>query len=121
MEENKLHVMGYSVPVDRWVTLGKLKKYIFTQPDQSDMVPYETFYYKEWYGFCMSAEQLGSLLEGRYHRYIDSELFDGSLTYGEVQLPGDSDREISFSTYVCHPSMVNNECSGSALSAQLGR
>lgn len=121
MKEDNLHVVGYSMPVDRWVTLGELKGYVFTQPDQPDVVPYVTSYYKERYGFCMSADQLDHLPEGMYRMYIDSELFDGSLTYGEIVLEGESDEEVFFSTYICHPSMANNECSGPALSAQLVR
>lgn len=69
----------------------------------------------------MSKNQMDSLPDGKYHIYIDSELFDGSLTYGEILLPGRSKQEVFFSTYICHPSMANNECSGPALSAQLSR
>lgn len=121
MKDNNLHVMGYSVPVDEWVDLDELKKHVFTQPDQPDVVPYVTSYYKERYGFCMSENQLAQLPEGRYHMYIDSRLFDGVLNYGEVVIPGETNQEIFFSTYVCHPSMANNECSGPVLSAELVR
>ncbi len=118
-QKNNLHVMGYSAPVDKWVDLDELKKYIYTQKDQPDVIPYVTSYYKERFGFCMSENQKNSLKEGRYHMYVDSELFDGNLTYGEVVLPGQTQEEIFFSTYTCHPSMANNECSGPALAAEL--
>lgn len=96
MAENNLHVMGYSAPVDQWVDLAELKDHIYTQPDQPDVIPYVTSYYKECYGFCMSEAQKNSLPEGRYHMYIDSQLIDGSLTYAEVVLPGATDDEILF-------------------------
>lgn len=121
MKEHNLHVMGYSAPVDEWVDLNELKKHIFTQPDQPDVIPYVTSYYKERYGFCMSENQLSQMAEGRYHMYIDSELINGVLNYAEVVIPGETDQEILFSTYFCHPSMANNECSGPALSAALVR
>ena len=121
MKANNLHVMGYSSPVDQRVPLDELKKHIFTQPDQPSVIPYVTSYYKERFGFCMSKNQLNSLPDGQYHMYIDSELFNGSLTYGEILLPGCSEKEIFFSSYICHPSMANNECSGPALAAQLIR
>lgn len=121
MKEHNLHVMGYSTPVDEWVDLNELKNHIFTQPDQPDVIPYVTSYYKERYGFCMSEKQLSQLTEGRYHMYIDSELIDGVLNYAEVVIPGETEEEIFFSTYFCHPSMANNECSGPALSAALVR
>jgi len=120
-KENNLHVLGYSTGVDRWVELDELKKYIYTQPEQPDVIPYVTSYYKERYGFCMSENQKNSLKPGKYHMYIDSELIDGNLTYGEVILPGERDEEVFLSTYICHPSMANNECSGPALLAELVR
>lgn len=121
MEDLNLHVLGYSLPVDRWVELDELKKYVYTQPDQPDVVPYVTSYYKERFGFCMSQNQLDNLAPGKYHMYVDSALFDGVLNYAEVIIPGETDKEVFFSTYFCHPSMANNECSGPALSAELVR
>ena len=116
---NPLHIMGYSIPVDEWVDLDELKQYIYIQEDMPDAIPYVTSYYKERFGFCMTKEQRDSLPNGKYHMYIDSELFDGNLTYGELILKGKSDKEIFFSTYVCHPHMANNESSGPALSTYL--
>ena len=120
-KENNLHVMGYSIPVDAWVELDELKEHIFTQTDQPDVIPYITSYYEARYGFCMSENLKRSLKPGKYHMYINSALIDGNLTYGEVILPGESDEEVFFSTYICHPSMANNECSGPALSAEIIR
>lgn len=114
-----LHVVGYSTPVDRWVELEELKQYLYVQEGQPEAVPYVTSYYKERYGFCMSKQQRDSLKPGKYHMYIDSELFDGNLTYGELILPGRSQKEILISTYVCHPSMANNELSGPVLATAL--
>jgi aminopeptidase-like protein len=121
MDDCNLHVMGYSTPIDEWVDLEELKKHIYTQPDQPDVIPYVTSYYKERYGFCMSENQKNALRPGKYHMYIDSELFDGVLNYAEVVIPGKTEEEIFLSTYFCHPSMANNECSGPVLSAALVR
>lgn len=119
MKNNNLHVLGYSTPVDKWVSLDELKEHVYTQPDQPDCIPYVTSYYKERFGFCMSENMKNSLPEGKYHMYIDSELFDGVLNYAEIVIPGETDGEVFFSTYFCHPSMANNECSGPALSGEL--
>lgn len=116
-----LHVMGYSSPVDRWVDLNELKQHIYVQKGQPDAVPYVTSYYVPRYGFCMSENQRDRLTPGQYHMVIDSELFDGSLTYGELVIPGREDKEILISTYVCHPSMANNELSGPVLAAALAK
>ena len=119
MKDHNLYVMGYSTPVDRWVELDELKQYIYTQPDQPDVIPYVTSYYKERFGFCMSENRKNELPDGKYHMYIDSELIEGNLTYAELIIKGERDQEIFFSTYDCHPSMANNECSGPALMVEL--
>ena len=118
-KENNLHVVGYSVPVDRYVSLNELKKYIYVEESNKNAVPYVTSYYKESYGFCMSKKQRDSLEDGIYHMVIDSELKDGSLTYGEVIIPGSCEQEIFLSTYICHPSMANNELSGPCVVTKL--
>ena len=121
--KSNLHVMGYSIPVNQKVTLEELLPLIHTQPDQPDAIPYVTSYYKERYGFCMSQLQKDTLQEDTYHISIDSDLKDGSLTYGEILIPsteGHKD-EIFLSTYVCHPSMANNELSGPAVTIYLAK
>ncbi|WP_276675850.1 DUF4910 domain-containing protein [Selenomonas artemidis] len=122
-QKTNLHVMGYSLPVDKTVTLTELLSLIHTQPDQPDVIPYVTSYYKEQYGFCMTQYQKDALIEDTYHIYIDSELKDGSLTYGEILIPSteDSEDEIFLSTYICHPSMANNELSGPVVTIYLAK
>jgi aminopeptidase-like protein len=94
------------------MSLSELKNHLYTLPDQPNAIPYITSYYKERWGFCLTQEQLDSLIDGEYEVYIDSELFYGELNYGEVLIKGESDKEIFLSTYICHPSMANNELSG---------
>ena len=119
--ENNLHVVGYSAPLHRKVSLAELREMVHTLPEQPDWVPYVTSYYHESSGFCMSYRQLMSLKEGEYEVCIDSELVEGSLTYADLVIPGESAEEIMFSTYVCHPSMANNELSGPALAIHLAQ
>lgn len=121
IKEHNLHVLGYATSVDCIVPLKELRQYVYTQEDQPDVIPYVTSYYKERFGFCMSQNQLDALPEGDYRMVIDSELFDGSMTIADLVLPGDSDEEILITSYTCHPSMANNECSGPALLTELVR
>lgn len=114
-KKNNLHILGYSTPIDQWMELPDLLEHIHTLPKQPDLIPYMTSYYKERWGFCMSQNQKNSLVNGKYHAVIASALKDGCLTYGEIIIPGTTEEEIFFSTYICHPSMANNECSGPAL------
>lgn len=110
-----LHVLNYSAPVHQKVSLEELKKHLFTLPDQPDLVPYRTSYYRETWGFCMTHHQWMSLQEGEYEVFVDAKLEDGSLTYGECFLPGESDSEVLISCHVCHPSLCNDNLSGLAV------
>ena len=114
-----LHVMGYSVPVRQTISREELLDHIFTQPEQPEWIPYVTSYYKERWGFCMSDRQKQALTDAEYEVCIDSTLEDGYLTYGELVLPGETDDEIFFSTYLCHPSMANNELSGPCVQTEI--
>lgn len=118
---NNLHVLGYSAPIDKVVSREELLSMVYTLPDQPDWIPYVTSYYKERTGFCMSENQKNALTETQYHVVVDSEFVEGNLAYGELVVPGTSAEEIFFSTYVCHPSMANNELSGPAVCVALAK
>ena len=111
-KSNNLHLVGYSIPVKRKLSLPELQGHLHSLPDQPNAVPYITSYYKERWGFCLTQIEREKLVDGEYEVFIDSKLFDGSMTYGELIIPGESSREVFLSTYVCHPSMANNELSG---------
>jgi aminopeptidase-like protein len=116
-----LHVVSYSVPVRRRMSLAELRPHLHTLPDQPGLVPYRTSYYDESWGFCLSHDRLQSLAEGEYEVCIDSSLEPGHLTYGEVVLPGRSEDEVLISTHVCHPSLCDDNLSGIAASVFLAR
>ena len=114
-----LHVLNYSEPVDKQVDLAELKEHLYTIPENPDWVPYRTSYYSRKWGFCMSHNQFENLAEGEYQVNIDSEIKPGSLTYGELFIPGKTEEEVLFSCHVCHPSLCNDNLSGIVLATKL--
>ena len=118
-KDSNLHIVGYSLPIDKVVSREELLEHIYTMPDQPDWIPYVTSYYKERWGFCMTENQKQTLTDEEYHVVIDSTLEDGSLTYGELIIPGQTDDEILFSSYLCHPSMANDDLSGPVVLTEL--
>jgi len=118
-QANNLHVVSYSAPIRAQLSLSELRPHLHTLPEQPDRIPYRTSYYQETWGFCLSERQLHQLGPGPYDVCIDSSLQEGSLSYGELVLPGSSEDEILISTHVCHPSLADDNLSGIAVSVFL--
>ena len=117
--KNNLHIVGYSSPINKIISTDELKKNIYTDKKNKNAIPYVTSYYKKTWGFCMSQNQLKKIKNKKYRVVIDSSFKNGVMNYGETLFSGKSKKEFFFSTYICHPSMVNNELSGPVINTAL--
>jgi len=119
--DSNLHVVSYSEPVRATLPLERLRERLHSLPEQPGVIPYRTSYYDRTWGFCLSHDQLESLRPGEYEVVIDSSLEPGHLTYAESLIEGEGEGEVLISTYVCHPSLANDNLSGIAVATMLAK
>ena len=118
---NNLHIVGYSQNINKTLTFKELKKKIHTLKDQPKAIPYVTSYYKKDWGFCLQYNKFKKLKDDKYKVYINSSFKKGKLKIGELLIKGETKKEVLISTYICHPSMANNEISGIVVSTKLAQ
>ena len=124
--ESPLHLVQYSTAVRRRMPLRELRPHLHTLPEQAALVPYRTAYYEPAWGFCLSQDRLDALEArvgegGAVDVVVDAEHVAGSLTYGEVVVPGETDDEVLVSAHVCHPALANDNASSVAVATALAR
>lgn len=119
--DHSLHILNYSIPVHQQMSLEELTPHIYSLPDQPDLIPYRTSYYREQWGFCMRHEDVLKLKEGQYEVYVDASLEPGHLTYGELFIPGELEDEVLFSAHICHPSLANDNLAGIGVMVELAK
>src|SRR3954468_14260727 len=120
-KKSNLHVVGYSIPVSRRMSLSELRPKLHSLPKQPNLIPFRSSFYRDDWGFCLEHERLQALPDGEYEVEIDSSLQDGSLTYGELLVPGRTSAEVLLSAHACHPSLCNDNLTGLAVATLFAR
>ena len=124
-KNNNLHIVNYSKPINKIIFKKKLLNHLYSDKKNPNAIPYITSYYKRNWGFCCSHLQRDEIKttyskRDKFKVLINSNFNKkGKLYYGEYLIPGKSRQEILISTYICHPSMANNELSGPIVSMAL--
>ncbi|MCC2658641.1 MAG: hypothetical protein K0Q76_3749 [Panacagrimonas sp.] len=119
--QHNLHVVNYSAPVRRTMSLDELQPHLHSMPEKPDWIPYRTSYYRETWGFCLRHADRERMQPGPYEVVVDSTLADGHLTYAECVVPGSGPGEAIVYTHTCHPSLANDNLSGLSLVSVLAR
>lgn len=117
--DSNLHVVGYSKPVQGVLSRAELAQHVHTLPDQPDLIPYRTGYFADDWGFCLPHNLWQTMTDESYRVEIDSDISPGSLTFGELFLPGETTQEVLITCHICHPSLANDNLSGIAVMTAL--
>lgn len=118
---HNLHLLQYSLPVDATMSRGELDTHLYSLPALSHLIPYRTAYYANTWGICLTQQQRDALTDETYRVCIDATVAPGSLSYGELLLPGDTPEEVLFSVHCCHPSLANDNLSSIAVAIELAK
>ncbi len=120
-QKHNLHIVSYSRPVHTRMSLSELKPHLHSDPSNPEWIPYRTGYYADNWGFCLPHRDLEAMQEGEYEVVVDATLEDGSLTYAECIIPGQTTDEILLSAHICHPSLANDNLSSIVVATELAR
>lgn len=117
--DHPLHVVSYSLPIDRIVSRDELFQHLHTHPRLDDAIPFIFKYYERDWGLCCSKNLKSSLTDDNYRVVIDSEFSFGALKVGECIARGSSDRTFVLCAHLCHPGMVNDDLTGVVVGMQV--
>jgi len=120
-QQNNLHVLNYSTPINARMSFEELRLHLFTLPDKPEWIPYRTSYFNDNWGFCITQQQLETMPDDDYEVVIDSSLKPGALSYGELTIAGESEEQILLFAHCCHPSLANDNLSGIAVVIELAK
>jgi len=121
LQDHPLHVISYSLPIDKIVTEQELMAHLHADPMRPDAIPFEFKYYEKSWGFCIQHSKLKKFTKDKYKIFIDSKFENGTLKVGEYTIEGKSDKTIVLVAHLCHPAMANDDLSGVAVLVDIAK
>lgn len=121
LNDHPLHVLSYSLPIDKIVNKDELMIHLHTNPKRPRAIPFNFKYYERDWGFCIQHERLKNFQDDKYHVKIESSFENGNLKIGEYDISGKTDYTIVLMAHLCHPSMVNDDLAGVAVLVDLAK
>jgi len=121
LKDHPLHVISYSLPIDKIVTKEELMKHLHTNPKRPDSVPFEFKYYERDWGFCIQHNRLKEFTRDKYKVFIDSKFEKGNLKVGDYTIKGKTDEIIVLVAHLCHPTQANDDLTGVAVLVDIAK
>ena len=121
LKNHPLHIISYSLPINKVVARQELLRHITTNPARPKAIPFDFKYYKRDWGFCLPHNRLKEFNKDKYRVVIDSKFEKGSLKIGEYTIKGQTKKTIVLIAHLCHPALVNDDLTGVAVLVDLAR
>jgi len=121
LKNHPLHVISYSLPVNKVVTQEELLRHLHTNPKRPDSIPFEFKYYERDWGFCIQHNRLKELTKDKYRVFINSKLEKGNLKVGDYTIEGETDKTVVLVAHLCHPAQVNDDLTGVAVLVDIAK
>jgi aminopeptidase-like protein len=127
-DENPLHLVSYSLPIDKVITWNELANHLYYDAKRPWAIPWRYKYYERDWGFCLSKDLYDQLPRDKNYRVvIRSEFREGldagfKVAAGVIHPQGglvESAGEIIISSHICHPMQANDDISGTVTSIGL--
>jgi len=121
LKDHPLHIMSYSLPIDKIVSKKELFQHLHTNAERPDAIPFEFKYYQRDWGFCIQNNKLKEFTKENYKVFIDSKFEKGSLKVGDYTIKGKTDKTIVLVAHLCHPGQVNDDLTGVAVLVDIAK
>ncbi|MFN8382396.1 MAG: DUF4910 domain-containing protein [Anaerolineales bacterium] len=129
-KNNPLHIISYSLPIDKFLTWDELVPHLRYSEKRPDAIPWEFKYYERSWGFCLSKNTFDQLpRDKKFHAVIRSEFSDDptngmKIGVGVIHPEGGCNPEAGefiIQSHTCHPAQANDDGSGVVCEIELAR
>jgi aminopeptidase-like protein len=129
-KDNPLHIVSYSLPVDKVMSFEELQPHLYFNEKRPHTVPWIFKYYERDWGFCLSKNTFDKLpRDKKYHAVIQSEFITDPKQGFKVATavihpqggPNPEAGEFLVQAHTCHPMQANDDAAGAVSAIGLAR
>jgi aminopeptidase-like protein/aminoglycoside N3'-acetyltransferase len=128
--ENPLHIVSYSLPIDKLLSWNELEPHLYFSADRPHATPWKFKYYDRDWGFCLAKDKFDKLpRDKKYHAVIKSEFItdpaQGFKVATSIAHPlggaNPAAGEMFIMAHVCHPNQANDDAAGVVTALEITR